>query len=706
MDRKLTFAREESLLSPAYMFQNMLSEEFSPDRCEPGLAVHRPLWITRRFGVTLTRLEVGYTLRLMPPWLIALLRLTAVAAHARAGGGHAFSSGGSFHSGGGSYGGSGFSSGGGGGGGGDAIGLLIELWIRFVILHPVLGVPLTLVVVYVVVQCYGVVDDARVSGTISRGLEQQDTLSLNNNLTALRQRDPKFDTEAFLRRVESAFLAVQAAWSAMDMAPARAWISDGVMERFAVQLAMMRGDRARNDMQDVKVLEAEILQVESSAFWDVIHVRVQASAVDRDVSLDDGSVLRGGDAPESFEEVWTFARRPSARTLAGRGALEGACPNCGTALKLLDGEQCAACKSWLNSGEFDWVLCEITQASEWGARQPREVPGLAELAARDAALNSRFLEDRASVAFWRWHEALWSGQAQALRAVASDAFCEKLEGGGSYYREAAVGAVVALAVESGGDEDRVHLVVRWSGERCRRGEPLQGAKNYAETVLVLARKAGALTDARSGLRSLRCASCGAPPTSREASACDYCGHKFNDGSRHWVLVELMPASAWRRPEVRVPAAAGAQGAPVAAAAAASAVGEDYGWTASISADAALRVMAAAMACDGEIDPAERTYLETFARRRGIPEPAIAQLVDAARAGRIDVPKPENSAQACAFLRGVVVMSLADGKITRDERRAIDACAQALSLKPAEVDDLIARERDRLYRNAKEALKKA
>ena len=634
-----------------------------------------------------------------------LLRLSAAAAFARAGGGQSFSSGGSFHSSGGGIG----YSGGGGSGGGDGLGLLLELWVRFVVVHPLVGIPLTLAVLYVFLQAYGAFDDARVDGTISRGLEAQDTLSLQGNLDALRRRDPDFATEPFMKRVEQAFLSVQSAWSAMDMTPARAWVSDGVMERFAVQLAMLRAEGIRNDMKDVRVIECEILQIESSAFWDVIHARVEASAIDRDVSLQDGSVVRGGDQAETFEEVWTFARRPSARTVAGRCGFSGGCPNCGTPLKVLDGEQCPACKSWLNSGEFDWVLCEITQASEWGSRQPREVPGLAELAARDPALNTRFLEDRASVAFWRWQEALWSGRADALRAVASDGFCDRLgDGGGAYFREAAVGAVIALALESGDEQDRAHLVVRWSGERCRRDEPLEGAKDFSETVLILARRAGALTDARAGLRSLRCAACGAPPTSRDAVACEYCGHKFNDGSRHWVLVELLPASAWKRPQPRVAAGVAAAGAssstgdgPPATAAPA-----DYGWTGPLSADAALRVMAAAMAADGEIAPEETRYLETFARRRGVPEATTAQLIAAARAGRIETPAPQSRAEACAFLRGLVLMSLADGKITRQERRAIDACAQGLQLGPGDVDDLIARERDALYKSAKETLKAA
>jgi uncharacterized tellurite resistance protein B-like protein len=663
------------------------------------------------------------------------LRLLAVTAFARAGGGGSFhSSGVSFHSSGGGYhssGSSGYSSGYHSSGNDfifNALFFVLQAWVRLCTEHPLFGLPITLVLAYFAYQLYNVGDDYRMARTISRGLEAQNDFALRDNYAALRKRDPAFEPVAFLKRVEAAFLAVQAAWSGQDMTPARALISDGVMERFTVQLAMQRALGVRNDMKNVAVTDAEVLGVESSAVWDVLHVRVEATAVDRDVALADGTVVRGSDETTPFEEVWTFVRRPTAKTLAGRGALEGLCPNCGAALQVVDSEQCGSCKSWLNSGEFDWVLCEITQASEWSARDGAlDVPGFAALAEKDPALNEQFMEDRAAVAFWRWQEALWSGAVKALRPVASDALCAGVEKRSQaepyYYRDAAIGAVISVAFETGGPTDRAHVIVRWSGELCERadGKETRHGSSYVETVLILERNAGVLTDARAGLRSLRCPACGAPPTARDVAACEYCAHLFNDGSRNWVLVKTEAASDWtvpdgalrRQPIAPVPlepaaalSSAGAAAAPTLAAAAppsAANSDDEYGWASSLSADAALRVMTSAMMADGKIEPEEQRYLIEFARTHGVSPETVSGLIDAAEGGRLELPTPQNQGEACAFLRGVVVMSLADGKVSSEERRAIDACAQSLSLTRVEVDDLIERERARLYEQAKAAL---
>ena len=82
-------------------------------------------------------------------------------------------------------------------------------------------------------------------------------------------------------------------------------------------------------------------------------------------------------------------RRPGAKTLARPGLLEGHCPSCGASLPIADAAQCAACKSWVNSGEHDWVLVTITQASEWEFPDPdREVAGWPAMRATRSACRS------------------------------------------------------------------------------------------------------------------------------------------------------------------------------------------------------------------------------------------------------------------------------------------------------------------------------
>jgi predicted lipid-binding transport protein (Tim44 family) len=487
----------------------------------------------------------------------ALLLLLAAAAEAfaRAGGGGGFHGGGGFSGGG--YSGGGFSSGGSSGGGGDVIGWIIYAYIRLLIAHPFIMIPLTAYAIWLYSRFHGELWSAS-SASSGSSVEREPPIAQEVHsaqagvrgaaLAALRARDPGFDEAAFLKRAAGAFLVVQDAWSNQDMSKARAFVSDGVFERFTRQIAEQKARGVRNRMTNVNVLGCSALHYLAGPHFDSVYVSVRASADDAMVALEDGRVISSDDG--AFEEVWTFLRRPGAKTLARPGLLEGHCPSCGAPLEIADAAQCAACKAWVNSGEHDWVLVTITQESEWAYPNPeRDVSGWEAMRAKDPELSLESLEDRASVAFWRWLDARRRQDPAPLRGVSSDDFLKALAFDGSFERDGAVGAVEVMAFEPGKDFDRAHVQVRWEAERFESsgGEPSSVGRQLKTHFFVFLRKAGASSDPKAGLRTSRCPSCGAPPAEADAAACAYCGHAFNDGSRQWVLVEILPFGEWRRP---------------------------------------------------------------------------------------------------------------------------------------------------------------
>ncbi len=523
-----------------------------------------------------------------------------------------------------------------------------DMFITFVILHPVIGIPLTLFLLYAFVVMNNTSESGvePLSGGLIRGAAQLSSKKAEE-LARLRARDPAFDERAFLGRAGAAFLKIQAAWSAGDMSPARAFISDGVNERFGRQLAGLKAAGLSNLMENVEVRDTEVLACRSDRHFDALWVRVAASATDRTVDAG-GMLISGSSVPSRFEEVWTFLRRPGAKTLKSPGLIEGLCPSCGAPLPIADAAQCAACKTWVNSGEYDWVLTEITQSCEWSMREPsRDVDGWTEVSAADPALSLAALEDRASVLFWRGLEG---------RELAA----------------AAVGAVETVAFENAGAWTRAHIEVKWSsGEGVRRD------------FYVLSRASGAKTDARQGLRTARCAACGAPPMEGASENCGYCGAALNDGKKDWILTEVIPFGKWRRP-FNAPAAASA---PAAAPAPAGA-----SWGTEMSPADAYAVLALAMLADGEESLAEKSFLDSYAQARGLPPAKAAAISAAARAGKLDAPKPEDGAQAEAILRGMIRMSLADGVVTVAERTALNSFAGRFGLWPDDVAGMIAEER--------------
>jgi hypothetical protein len=614
----------------------------------------------------------------------ALLLLLESLAYGRAGGGGHYSGGHSF-SGGHSYSGGGHYSSGGHYHSGDGQFLfdLLAAYAKWAQAHPLIGIPLTLAILYAVFKLLSAGNDSYVDYTIDRGVEAQADSRLQANLAGLRRRDPGFVPDEFLARAKAAFLKIQQAWCGLDMAPARAFISDGVMERFSIQLAVQKAEGKHDRMDQIEIREARLLEVESDPQFDTLHVCLRASAKDVEVSLQDGSVTRGEDQAEEFTEVWSFLRRPGAKTLGQPGLIEGQCPSCGAALEIKDAALCSSCHSWVNSGAYDWVLAEITQACEWSVREAgREVPGWGSVSADDPGLNTQFLEDRASVVFWRWQYALWRSDAGLMRSVAADDFCAGLAAQirekPCRHEDASVGGVAVLAVEPGNDFDRAHVIVKWSAE----GSVLQH-------VLILGRRKGVKTDERSGLVSARCPGCGAPAESREAAQCAYCSHAFNDGGRNWVLLDMTPAGLWQRPALP-------EGGGVAAPA-------DGDWGAALSPADALAVLVSAITADGKVADQEMVYLQAYAKSRDIPSDVAERVIAAANAGALHIPEPKDPAQVQAVLRGLIRMSLADGTVSDEELKLLNSFANAHSLSLEAVRAAIGEERAAMYREAKKAL---
>ncbi len=178
--------------------------------------------------------------------VLAVLVVGSSIAFARAGGGWGYSGGG----------GGGFS-GGGGGGDGEILFYLIWLAIRY----PAIGVPALLI--FLGVSFFGgrKVQDHRVTRTIVRATRAQAGVDRNSKLAEIRARDPGFDLTAFLGRARSAFVKIQEAWCAHDLGKIRPFISDGVMQRFSIQIAMQKTEGLRNKMEQIKIIVCSVIKI-------------------------------------------------------------------------------------------------------------------------------------------------------------------------------------------------------------------------------------------------------------------------------------------------------------------------------------------------------------------------------------------------------------------------------------------------------------
>jgi predicted lipid-binding transport protein (Tim44 family) len=613
----------------------------------------------------------------------SLLLLTATDALARAGGG-------------GSYGGSSRSS-----GGGEGLGVLFYFLIQLAIHKPVIGVPLLILAVFLLWKFGKTAKGAQETRTITRGsraARRQSAAAMEEKLAALKARDEGFSREGFLQKVNRAFIAVQEAWSDQDMEKVRHFVSDGVVERFSIQIAMQRSEGYRNLMEDVTVLDSKVVAVDSDSSFDTVHVEVRAQAKDTDVDLETGKRIRTN-TTHPFTEYWSFLRRPGAKTLEKGGLVEGFCPNCGAPIEINEAGQCEACDSQVTSGQYDWVLAEITQAVEWSALQkPELVPGYTEMKQADPAFSLQHIEDRTSVIFWRLIKSWFDNDPAPARKMLIPQFFEgfgkTIRGSRSgdswaYFREPAVGAVEVQTIRQGeqGGMDRVEVLVKWSARNARRDGSGRsrgaGDKAIRPQVYVLVRRHGVSTPSGMTFMSSHCPGCGAPYGSGSGGECEYCGRTLNDGSQDWVLASIEHFSASR---ITSQAVAGLERAAL------------------VPPDLMLSAMASAMYADGEIDDREMELIRSFAESREIPREKVQAIMSSLQQGTGQLPKPSGPAQARKVLEAMARMTLADGRLTGGEKKLLYAFGSSCGLSRADVNLTVAAEKKKLYREAKRRLK--
>ncbi|HYW79207.1 MAG TPA: TIM44-like domain-containing protein, partial [Thermoguttaceae bacterium] len=581
--------------------------------------------------------------------------------------------------------------------------------IYFCFRYPWISVPLLIIVGVMLFFSQQKGRAAYCGSVIRRGGGIVDAARRDLALEKLKVADPQFDEQEFYARVTIALMKIQEAWCGQNLETVRAFVSDGIYERFSLQIQEQRDLGYRNVMENIKVHETVIAQVASDEPFDVVTVRIRASAIDYRQRLSDGNRVHGTMRSDAFVEYWSLLRRRGATTQHDRpGLIEGNCPNCGTDIEMNQSAKCTSCDSLRRSGQHDWVLCEITQACEWQAADEREIPGTATYRKdNDPGFNVQHLEDRASVVFWRRAMADRTGDAAILAKMADAEFCDAYakqlqseSGDRTFYGDCAVGSVDTLGVLPDQPMDRVLVEIRWSGKRFVAGDGpprlVKGQGSLFREIFVLGRRNGIKSDAGYAVSSCHCPGCGAPESDLLSNACEFCGEVLSDGSHDWVLIEVLHTYDEKAQRLLGRLSQITLGVPVVAAAAPQAAmpraAQLLAWTIKLA------------LADNELDAKEMAMLDRVARARGIRPQQLETIIAATRNGQMDVPQPKDREETQQWLEVMADIALADGRIHPAEADLLVQAGEQLQWSRYDLKMLLKRRKTMLYDKARVKLK--
>ncbi|HYI12545.1 MAG TPA: Tim44 domain-containing protein [Thermoanaerobaculia bacterium] len=476
--------------------------------------------------------------------LVALL-LSASDALARVGGGESFSGGGS--SGGGS----------GGGGGDDGSAELIFYLIRFLFWltmeYPAIGIPVDIVVIFLVIRWLKAKQAASVV-TISSSAPLAASTSAPAKLDELRRFDPNFSVITFNDFCYSLY------------AHAHHARGKGGLDRYAPYLSVA----ARNSLRSrgtARLQEVRGIVVGSMRLASVRGLDTPAVTVAVVYESNYTEVGPTGESSWYVREQWTLERRRDILSPPPEKAKADHCPRCGAALQTRTDGACEYCGVKIESGAFQWYVRSINLLSreargplltsnvpEQGTERPTIFqPHFGERQAAFEAVHPSFrweafelrvreiargLQDAWTAREWERIRPLESETLFQSHRYWIDAYTrQRLRNIVADYR---ITRVVPVKIDSDAFYESITVRI-WAEGRDHTvdetGRVVAGSKTELRRwteywTFIRSRTAAEGTQQRS------CPNCGAKVALGATGICEFCGGKLSTGEFDWVLSRI------------------------------------------------------------------------------------------------------------------------------------------------------------------------
>lgn len=175
----------------------------------------------------------------------------------------------------------------------------------------------------------------------------------------LLKDDPATTDAALALRLHLIYERLNAAWTGLDLAPARPFVSDRLFEYLQYWISAYRSEGLRNVLEGMRTTDLKLVKVVRDRWYDSLTVRLWATGRDYTVRQSNGEVVTGDPGSDrAYSEYWTLIRSAKVK---GAPRADAACPNCGAPLAVNMAGHCEHCGALITRGDFDWVLSKIEQ---------------------------------------------------------------------------------------------------------------------------------------------------------------------------------------------------------------------------------------------------------------------------------------------------------------------------------------------------------
>ena len=520
-------------------------------------------------------------------------------------------------------------------------------------------------------------------------------------LDNLIKRDKNFNEKSFLSRFDKLFEKIILATGNQTIETIQSMISDSLYEQFKSRIEEQKAAGIKFKTTEVFIHDSFIARLDSSKDFDEIHVKVFAQINEQATDIATGESLSlDSKSLTDISEIWTFIRRPSAKTLLKPGLLESSCPNCGSPIQIGQATICPNCNSYIRSGSYDWVLAQISQACEWKYANPQFIPNWNDICKQDKHLCIQHLEDKAALTFWIMKNLERNRNIEPLLRFADPSFFKNIKRllmlhktHYKCYENISLGSVSLRVVNSDDIFTHIYLLVLWSGVDVNYTDEgrLITAKRIIKPhreIYILKRRNNIQTKLDNTLSSAHCPNCGGPLTSSFDVKCQFCGTILNDASE-WILENIVQES-----DKQYSALLNNRNTLIRDSMKSLKTKENkiietnLNQVNKFSSKSASELIASAaqiILADGVITDSEMESYNKLCKKYEISEEKGLGILEAVKSGEY-VPEIVNKKgkEAAILIQTSIEMALADGIIQPEEQAFIDNFAQKLGYNSADI----------------------